>query len=167
MTFHALAYSIVHPEETLIYDDEEFGERTLSKAVQQIIDDKIRDDTWAPKIREVMLLHFKGNWEAIETGGHNLSEEQQLLYRRSLPNQTLNNEYVKSYGEKVIANILFEHDIEYTYEKYYKWDDGTPYRPDFTVNTARGKSLRFCLLWENLCHWYGMIMPPSKQMRSA
>lgn len=139
MTFHALAYSIVHPEETLIYDDEESGARTLSRAVQQIIDDKIRDDTWAPKIREVMLLHFKGNWEAIETGGHNLSEEQQLLYRRSLPNQTLNNEYVKSYGEKVIANILFEHDIEYTYEKYFKWTDGTPYRPDFTVYTSDGK----------------------------
>lgn len=139
MTFHALAYSIVHPEETLIYDDEESGARTLSKAVQQIIDDKIRDDTWAPKIREVMLLHFKGNWEAIESGGHNLSAEQQLIYRRSLPNQTLNNEYVKSYGEKVIANILFEHDIEYTYEKYFKWSDGTPYRPDFTVYTSDGK----------------------------
>lgn len=138
MTFHALAYSIVHPEETLIYDDEEAGARTLSKAVQQIIDNKIRDDIWAPKIREVMLLHFKGNWEAIETGGHNLSEEQQLIYRRSLPNQTLNNEYVKSYGEKVIANILFEHDIEYTYEKYFKWKDGTPYRPDFTVYTSDG-----------------------------
>lgn len=141
MTFHALAYSIVHPEETLIYDDEESGARTLSKAVQQIIDNKIRDDTWSPKIREVMLLHFKGNWEAIETGGHNLSEAQQLLYRRSLPNQTLNNEYVKSYGEKVIANILFEHDIEYTYEKYFKWTDGTPYRPDFTVYSSDGKPI--------------------------
>ena len=139
MTFHALAYSIVHPEETLIYDDEEAGARTLSKAVQQIIDNKIRDDNWASKIREVMLLHFKGNWEAIETGGHNLSEEQQLIYRRSLPNQTLNNEYVKSYGEKVIANILFEHAIEYSYEKYFKWTDGSPYRPDFTVYTSDGK----------------------------
>lgn len=139
MTFHALAYSIVHPEETLIYDDEEAGARTLSRAVQEIIDEKVRDDSWSTKIREVMLLHFKGNWEAIETGGHNLSEQQQLVYRRSIPNKTLNNEYVKSHGEKVIANILFEHDIEYTYEKYYKWDDGTPYRPDFTVYTTEKK----------------------------
>lgn len=138
MTFHALAYSIVHPKETLIYDDDEAGSRELSRTVQAIIDEKIRDVEWASKIRSVMLSHFKGNWEAIEAGGHNLTKEKQLLYRRSLPNQTLKGEYVKSYGEKAIANILFEHDVEYKYEKAFYLTDGTIYRPDFTI-TAPNK----------------------------
>ena len=159
MTFHALAYSIVHPEETLIYDDEDAGTRTLSRTVQGIIDEKIRDDTWASKIREVMLLHFKGNWEAIVAGGHNLSKEQQLTYLRSVPNQTLNNEYVKSHGEKVIANFLFEHDIEYTYEKYYKLDDGTAYRPDFTVYTADKKPI--------IIEYFGMTGDPTYDLKTA
>ena len=61
MTFHALAHSIVHPKETLIYDDDEAGSRELSRTVQAIIDEKLRDVEWASKIRSVMLSHFKGN----------------------------------------------------------------------------------------------------------
>lgn len=141
MTFHALAYSIVHPEETLIYDDEEASARMLSSTVQRIIDKKIRDVIWAAKIREVMLSHFKGNWESIEKGGHNLTREEQLLYRRSIPNRTLKGEYVKSYGEKVIANILFEHDIDYSYEKAFYWFDGSIYHPDFTVKGPDNKKV--------------------------
>jgi DNA helicase-4 len=44
----------------------------------------------------------------------------------------LRGEYVKSYGEKVIANFLFEHDIPYFYEQHH-WVSGRNYRPDFTV----------------------------------
>ena len=58
MTFHALAHSIVHPKETLIYDDDEAGSRELSRTVQAIIDEKLRDVEWALKIRSVMLSHF-------------------------------------------------------------------------------------------------------------
>lgn len=137
MTFHALAYSIVHPQETIIYDDDEAGSKELSRTVQTLIDRKLHDIDWASKIKSVMLAHFKGNWEAIEAGGHNLSREEQLLYRRSLPNKTLRGEYVKSYGEKVIANILFEYDVDYQYEKVFYWDDdGTIYRPDFTITSS-------------------------------
>ena len=136
MTFHALAYSIVHPLEKLIYDDEEAGSQELSRAVQTIIDERIKDIAWAGKIKSVMLDHFKGNWEAIETAGHNLSKEDRLIYLRSLPNQTLKGDYVKSFGEKVIADILFENDIDYKYEKARYWTDGTVYRPDFTITTT-------------------------------
>jgi len=51
----------------------------------------------------------------------------------------LNNEYttllgedVKSEGEKIIADFLFENGVEYHYEKSYKLEQGT-YKPDFTL----------------------------------
>ena len=135
MTFHALARSIVHPEEKLLYDDEEAGSREFSRMVQSIIDEKLRDIVWASKIRSIMLSHFKGNWEAIEFGGHNLTKEEQVIYRRSIPNQSLNGDYVKSYGEKIIANILFEHDVEYKYEQHVPWANES-YKPDFAVSQS-------------------------------
>jgi DNA helicase-4 len=55
-----------------------------------------------------------------------------LEFRRGLVSETLRGEYVKSHGEKVIANFLFEHDIPYFYEQHH-WVSGRNYRPDFTV----------------------------------
>ena len=39
-------------------------------------------------------------------------------------------------GEARIANYLFSHDIEYTYEKVYSelMDDNKIYKPDFNIN---------------------------------
>lgn len=141
MTFHAIAHSIVRPEEAIIYDDEEAGTMELSRTVQSIIDEVLQDATYATKIKRIMLAHFKGNWESIEAGGHNLAKEEQLAYLRSLPKQTLKGEYVKSYGEKVIANTLFEHDIDYRYEQSFRWTDGSIYRPDFTITLPSKKHI--------------------------
>ena len=60
-------------------------------------------------------------------GKYDKSKDEFLDFRRSLSYQTLNNEYVKSTGEKIIANFLFELGLIYEYEKGYYWD-GTPYR---------------------------------------
>ena len=43
---------------------------------------------------------------------------------------------MKSFGEKVIANFLFEHDIDYKYEWAFSWN-GRNYRPDFTIFNGR------------------------------
>lgn len=158
MTFHALAYSIVHPLEKLIYDDEEAGSLELSRTVQSIIDDMLLDTAWASKIKTVMLDHFKGNWEAIEAGGHNLSKEERLVYLHSLPNRTLKGDYVKSYGEKVIADLLFEHDVEYKYEKACYWGDGTVYRPDFTIETAKNSQV--------IIEYFGLVGDPEYDLQT-
>lgn len=42
MTFHALAYAIVHPEESLLYNGAEGESQGLSRAFQQVIDDHLR-----------------------------------------------------------------------------------------------------------------------------
>lgn len=59
-----------------------------------------------------------------------------LEARRALPRETLQGEFVKSYGEKLIANTLFENSVEYKYERNFRWN-GSNYRPDFTLPANR------------------------------
>ncbi len=131
MTFHALAYALVHPEEELIFDDEKSG-FSKSKTIQKVIDSYLKAPHRYDKIREFMLRYFRSDWEKIEKGGYNLSPEEMVDYRRSIPYLGLDGRYYKSHGEKSLADFLFEYDISYKYEKNYIWN-GINYKPDFTI----------------------------------
>lgn len=132
MTFHALAYAIVPPEESLLYNGVEGDSQGLSRAFQQVIDDHLQEPTFRSKIRELMLAHFREDWDRLVKGRYDQSKEELLRFRRSLPRESIDGKYVKSYGEKIIADFLFEHDIPYKYEHNHWWN-GINYRPDFTV----------------------------------
>jgi DNA helicase-4 len=84
-----------------------------------------------------MLAHFRVDWDRISEGGYDLAMDEFLAGRRSLPRETLAGETVKSFGERLIANGLFEHDVRYAYERSVRWN-GINYRPDFTIPTATG-----------------------------
>ncbi|WP_139557983.1 UvrD-helicase domain-containing protein [Methylotetracoccus oryzae] len=135
MTFHALAYAVIHPEESLLYNEADGQAKGLSRVVQQVIDDHLQIPAIKEQIRQLMLAHFREDWDRIAEGCYNQSKEELLRFRRSLPKESLAGEYVKSYGEKVIADFLFEHDIPYKYERNHWWS-GINYRPDFTVFKA-------------------------------
>ncbi|NDD12267.1 MAG: DNA helicase UvrD [Betaproteobacteria bacterium] len=132
MTFHALAYAIVHPDESILYNGAEGESQGLSRAFQSVIDDHLQAPKYRAAIRELMLAHFKEDWDRIVAKGYDQSKAEFLRIRRSLPRESLRGEYVKSYGEKLIADFLFEHDIAYKYERNHWWND-VNYRPDFTV----------------------------------
>ena len=132
MTFHALAYGLVHPEENLLYDDPRSENEGLSKTIQAVIDDHLRSKEFNKQIRDLMLAHFRKDWVRIIEGGYDKNREELLKYRRSLPRESLKGEDVKSYGEKIIADFLFEHDVSYLYE-YNHWVGNINYRPDFTL----------------------------------
>ena len=132
MTFHALAYSIVHPEESILYNGAEGEAQGLSRVFQSVIDDHFQFPEFHHQIRELMLAHFREDWDRIVDGGYDQSKDELLKFRRLLPRESLGGEYVKSYGEKVIADFLFEHDIAYKYERNHWWS-GVNYRPDFTI----------------------------------
>lgn len=140
MTFHALAYALVHPEEALVFDDPGGDSLSLSRVIQEVIDEHITSEEFASTIQRIMLEHFREDWEAIATGGFNLGMEQFLARRRALPRETLRGDFVKSHGEKVIANTLFEHGLPYGYERNRRWN-GVNYRPDFTVAHPNGGGL--------------------------
>ena len=134
MTFHALAYALVHPEKILF--DQPDGEESLSYVMQEVIDDYLRPNSgYYDAIRDLMLARFRDDWERIVSGGYDRTPEEMLSYRRSLRRESLDGKYVKSFGEKAIANFLFEHNIKYGYERNFWWD-GINYRPDFTHFTG-------------------------------
>jgi len=132
MTFHALAYALVHPEEQLVFDRDGEGLLGLAREVQEVIDEHVRSEQFRQIIREAMLTHFRGDWERIVNGRFELEMKDLLKYRRSLPRETLRGDLVKSAGEKLIANVLFENGIEYRYEPNRRWNE-VNYRPDFTL----------------------------------
>lgn len=132
MTFHALAYALVPGAKNLLVNQTDAGDQSLNQEFQNVLMDAIENPVFELKIRRIMLAHFRADWDTIISGGHNLNRKDMLDFRRSLVSETMRGEYVKSYGEKVIANFLFEHDIPYRYEENHWWS-GRNYRPDFTI----------------------------------
>lgn len=139
MTFHALAHGLVHPEEAILFDEPD-GEQTKSRVIQSLIDDYIRTEDGYENIRQLMMSHFREDWEHIALGGYHKNRDDMLQYRRSLPKEGIDGAYLKSFGEKVIADFLFEHDIKYRYERNFWWN-GLNYRPDFTIFTGENQGV--------------------------
>ncbi len=107
MTFHALAHALVHPEETLLFDDPSNDQFELSRLVQELIDDHTRSKEFEERFRGLMLAHFREDWERIVGGRFQLTMEEFLEHRRALPRESLKGDYVKSFGEKVIKSENF------------------------------------------------------------
>ena len=139
MTFHALAYALVRPDEAILFDEEE-GEQRQSRAIQDIVDHYLCDSNYYDQIRALMMAHFRADWAHIVSGGYDRTPEELLRYRRLLPQESLDGKYVKSSPEKVIANFLFEHGIEYKYEWNFRWNS-INYRPDFTIFTGENRGV--------------------------
>ena len=139
MTFHALAYALVSPKEKILADDPE-GEPPQSRAIQDVIDSYVRD----PVIRDFVMEFFRVDWERFISGRHDrtLPPPEMLRYRRSLVQESLDGKYVKSYGEKVIANFLLEHNIEYKDKRDFWWN-GINYHPDFTIGDRSGVVIEY------------------------
>lgn len=132
MTFHALAHAIVHPQGQILIDGQDSDSLGLSRVVQDVIDEFLQRPATQDRIRDLMMNHFREDWDMIVQGGFNLGMDEMLAFKRSLPRETLGGELVKSRGEKVIADFLFEHGIPYKYEQNHWWGNES-YKPDFTI----------------------------------
>lgn len=135
MTFHALAYGLVNPLEGFLFDDPINESPKLSLEIQKLINSKISEPNLSNRVRDVMLKYFRDTQDFFKKEFNKYEKSDELKLRRSLRFETLNGEFVKSHGEKIIANILFENNIEYAYEKSFVWED-RPYRPDFTISCS-------------------------------
>lgn len=140
MTFHALAYAIVQPEKSILMDDpEEDGEKNKSRYIQVLINELIQQPEYYSRIRDVMLLFFRQDWEDIIGGNYEQPPQSLIEWRRNIPRLGIDGNDYKSKGEKRIADFLFEHEVPYEYEKHF-WFKGINYRPDFTLPYPDGKS---------------------------
>ena len=132
-TFHSLAYQLVKPRKKLLFDaGGEPSKRDQSKFAQRMMQRILN-----PAFKEAMAEYFRQELEQLEDLGRDLPPNEYLIFRRSLEHVTLEGKRVKSNGEKFIADFLFEHGIEYRYEKPWAWKadflDGSVYKPDFSI----------------------------------
>jgi DNA helicase-4 len=135
MTFHALAYALVKPQNSILFDDIENSGQDKSLALQEVLDNYLRNPKYLPVIKELMLAHFRQDWAKIEAECRFFTKEEFLRLRRITPNISLKGERLKSYGEKLIADFLFEHNIAYKYERNYRWNNKN-YKPAFSLLTT-------------------------------
>ena len=140
MTFHALAYALVHPNRDGILFNELDGEQRKSRALQSEIDKYLRHPIFSAKIRDLMMAAFREDWERIISGGYDKIPEEMLRYRRSLIRKGIDGQDYKSYGEKLIANFLFEHNIKYKYGRKFRSNDINE-RPSFTIFTGEEQNI--------------------------
>jgi len=134
-TFHSLAYNIVKPEEQLLFDEDRsfYGEKH-----KNFIADTMRS-IMSIQFKSKLMTYFRKELAEIEEHGGDLDQGEYLIYRRNMRDVTLRGDFVKSYGEKFIADYLFEHGIRYRYEErvYVKGPAkdalGSFYKPDFTI----------------------------------
>ena len=79
---------------------------------------------------EAIVRSEQGTWFKLKHWWY-LRELDKEVQKASLYT-TLLGEEVKSYGEKLIADLLFSHGLEYRYEPTFTW--GThQYKPDFSI----------------------------------
>jgi DNA helicase IV len=136
MTFHSLAYTFAQPK-GIIYDEPE-GEQSKSRALQEAVIDKcLQIPDLQDKIRTLLMVQFRQDWEHIILNNYDKNSQKLLQYLQSLNRESIDGTYVKSFGEKVIANFFFEHNIAYDYEKSFTWWNATNYRPDFTLKNEK------------------------------
>lgn len=131
-TFHSLAYSIVLPKENILFDNVETKiQSNYEKFLYAHVLSKILNDDCYEKLYEC----FHNTDEIIDYEDYKKNRSNRQLY-------SLNGEKVKSNGEKYIADFLFEHGIDYQYEKvltqkkdknYLGINKYKLYRPDFTI----------------------------------
>lgn len=132
-TFHSLAHQLVKPHKKLLFDNGgEVSAKEQSRFMQRMMH-RIMN----PVFKESMVEFFRKELEHVNSIGRDLPPEEYLVFRRALEHVTLKGDRVKSNGEKIIGDFLFEHGIEYRYEKAWDWKtdylDGGTYRPDFTI----------------------------------
>lgn len=158
MTFHALAYGIAKPSGTVVGNElgTEQGEYSMASIIQRITNQRIQSAEHRGELRDLMLTRWRKDWESLEQGGSDMTRDAFLAHRRAdhLPRVTLKGDRVKSWGEKLVANFLFEHNVTYHYESAHLWNERS-YRPDFTL--PRSTKIKSGVIIE----YFGMQGDPS------
>lgn len=76
----------------------------------------------------------------------NIVEYKKHFYEQALIHRTLKGDLVRSKSEVIIANMLYEADIEYEYEKELDLGEDGIRIPDFTIEDAESG---ICFYWEH------------------
>jgi len=120
-TFHSLAYRIVEAVDPEIRDkiiEDQNNDLSLVELLEKIVKAEKETTFWGNVTFKLKYWQYLKELQKVMPAGDEYT--------------TLLGEKVKSEGEKIIANYLFENGIDYEYEKSYLLD-GVLYKPDFTL----------------------------------
>jgi len=140
MTFHALAFALARPKQRLIFDSGSGRLEGPAKVVHSVLQELLKDPDFVQSTRSVMLAHFRGETLELDESIGISDLEELKKWRDSTTFETFRGERVKSFGELMIANFLFEHGLKYEYERAVSEEEFV-YRPDFTVPLEDGRLL--------------------------
>lgn len=135
-TFHSFAKSIC-PDNKIIEDKKR--KEFIIKAINNVLEKK--------NFKKEFYKFYKTSLEIPIKKEISISDDSKIKFIKDLSQITLQGEIVKSHGEKYIADFLFEHGIDYQYEKIIIFsknekealnidDDWNIYRPDFYIKQA-------------------------------
>lgn len=128
MTFHKLGLEIIKKSYEKNY---KIFDKDLYQVMKNLINNYIEDKVYLNK-----LVYFMSTARFNAKDEFDFSNEKEYEeYLSTNKPTTLKGETVKSYGELEIANYLFSNNIEYEYEKEYKYEtinkEYQQYYPDF------------------------------------
>lgn len=141
-TFHSFAYSIVSPKKNdILFDkDGEFSEKKFSSFVRELIEIELQTSSFKSKIYDFFRDDYEKLDKNLSEQRHFKNKEDRYLYLRNETESTLSGGFVKSRGEKWIADFLFEHNIEFYYEQQFSLiGENKSYHPDFTLRVEGEK----------------------------
>lgn len=145
-TFHSLAHRIVgNTDKELLYNDSnKYSSHKLTNFVESLYH---KNGIWDEDFKNKLYSFYKTNDELAFDDEYwdFTTQNEKYTYLKHKTYYTLNGEKVKSYGEKIIANFLFEHNIKYKYENILTQKNRKLYKPDFTIFYNDKK-----YIWE---HW--------------
>ncbi len=132
-TFHGFAKSIYNDKKII---EERKRQALIYKAIEAVLEKETH--------RKDFYRFYKKALEVPVKKEININNDSKIKFVKDLSQITLKGEIVKSFGEKYIADFLFEHGIDYEYEKNIIFteeeknalniDKGwNVYRPDFYI----------------------------------
>lgn len=133
-TFNSFAQRIVGTtDKEILYDDSnKYSTHKLTNFIEKLYHS---DGIWNEEFKNQLYYFYKSNDELTfdDEFWKFRTPEEKYEYLRHKTYYTLNGEKVKSFGEKCIANFLFEHNIKYKYEQLLMQKNYKSYKPDFTI----------------------------------
>ncbi|HEX8165476.1 MAG TPA: AAA family ATPase [Beijerinckiaceae bacterium] len=108
----------------------------VQRDISSLLDARRRENARTPQINSSLFIFHPAAPELIQRRG---------WYETGKIHKALSGDMVRSKSEVIIANLLHEHEVPFTYETPLLAPDGTLKLPDFTV-TWRGETF----YWEHL-----------------
>jgi DNA helicase-4 len=143
MTFHSLAYQLVHPGKGSILMDEKNSEegKTLSQFLNNIIDDAIRNGDLVEQIQKIMLLRWESEWKEIVNAGGLLQSENAMAIREARQYHSIDGRHFESPTEKIIADELVRRGKKYKPRPVVFRRSGLKYTPAFLAFDDDGRKI--------------------------